>query len=149
MLVHSAMVKSQKAMDMEFNDKRRSKKPKPLVGEVKPAESTVAIDEHVAAKQSLLKDAKAAYTKVTKVTDEALTAIVAWQKLMGEGKLEHANPRVLNKAQGELVKVEEAKSRIMALEVNMQAVEPQKLNVEWRKMHRCDDCSARCFPEWH
>ena len=33
----------------------------------------------------------------------------------------------------ELVKVEEAKSRIMALEVNMQAVEPQKLNVEWRK----------------
>ena len=33
----------------------------------------------------------------------------------------------------ELAKVEEAKSRIMALEVNMQAVEPQKLNVEWRK----------------
>ena len=33
----------------------------------------------------------------------------------------------------ELVKVEEAKFRIMALEVNMQAVEPQKLNVEWRK----------------
>ena len=33
----------------------------------------------------------------------------------------------------ELVKVDEAKSRIMALEVNMQAVEPQKLNVEWRK----------------
>ena len=33
----------------------------------------------------------------------------------------------------ELVKVEEAKSRIMALEVNMQDVEPQMLNVEWRK----------------
>ena len=65
MLVHSAMVKSQKAMDMEFNDERRSKKPK-----------TVAIEEHVAAKQSLLKDAKAAYTKVTKVIDEALTATV-------------------------------------------------------------------------
>ena len=86
------MVKSQKAMDMEFNDERRSKKPK-----------TVAIDEHVAAKQSLLKDAKAAYTKVTKVIDE-LTATVTWHKLMGEGKLEHANPRVLNKVQDELVK---------------------------------------------
>ena len=33
----------------------------------------------------------------------------------------------------ELVKVEEAKSRIMALEVSMQAAEPQKLNVEWRE----------------
>ena len=104
MLVHSAMVKSQKAMDMEFNDQRKSKKPKQLVGEIKPAESTVAIDEHVAAKQCLLKDAKAAYTKVTKVIDEALTATVTWQKLMGEGKLEHANPRVLNKVQDELVK---------------------------------------------
>ena len=70
------MVKSQKAMDMEFNDQRRSKKPKQLVGEIKPAEPTVAIDEPVAAKQSLLKDAKAAYTKVTKVIDEALTATV-------------------------------------------------------------------------
>ena len=104
MLAHSAMVKPQKAMDMEFNDQRMSKKPKQLVGEIKPAESTVAIDEHVAAKQSLLKDAKAAYTKVTKVIDEALTATVTWQKLMGEGKLEHANPRVLNKVQDELVK---------------------------------------------
>ena len=103
MLVHSAMVKSQKAMDMEFNDQRRSKKPKQLVGEIKPAVSTVAIAEHVAAKQSLLKDAKAAYTQVTKVIDEALTATVTWPKLMGEGKLEHANPRVPNKVQDELV----------------------------------------------
>ena len=74
------------------------------MGEIKPAESTVAIDEHVAAKQSLLKDAKVAYTKVTKVIDEALTATVAWQKLMGEGKLEPANPRLPNKVQDELVK---------------------------------------------
>ena len=126
MRVHSAMVKSQKAMDMEFNGERRSKKPK-----------TVAIDEHVAAKQSLLKDAKAADTKVTKVIDEALTATVTWPKLMGEGKLEHANPRVLNKVQAELVKVEKAKSRIMTLEVNIQVVEPQRLHVEWRK--KCID----------
>ena len=79
---------------------------------------------------ALVKDVRAMKTALSKAHEEATKATMLWMKLEKNGKLSHANPKILSLVNGKLPGLVRAKTKVLAKEVRIQELDANSINHE-------------------
>ena len=89
-----------------------------------PGNVKMEIDRDVKDKNEFLKAVRQTKTKLNKQIEDWKVAQTKWDDAMKKGQLEHANPALLEKVSHDAKALDEAKTKIIGLEVTMQSMAP-------------------------